>query len=87
MQNKQKGGMRMSTKNPFLGAVLGFFVLGIFYSGGIKKGSIACILLCTFSYILLNFVSSGVSIIANLIGAGLGYVWAKQHNEQISSAC
>ena len=74
----------MSKKSPILGAILGFFVLGIFYSTGFnKQGIIAFVGLIVVSWLLSMFVSAEVAVIVNLVGAFLGYKWAKDHNAAI----
>lgn len=73
-------------KNVILGAFLGFWVLGIFYSTGFnKKGFGACIGLCAVSWVIANFVSPSVSAVVNAIGAYLGYTWTKEHNAELES--
>ena len=74
----------MSKKSPILGAILGFFVLGIFYSTGFnKQGVIAFVGLIVVSWLLSMFVSPEVAVIVNLVGAFLGYKWASDHNASI----
>lgn len=76
----------MSTKNVTLGAFLGFWVFGIFYSTGIsKKGFVAFIGLCLVSWLLVNFVSPTIGVFANVIGAYLGYTWTKEHNAAVEN--
>ena len=74
----------MSKKSPILGAILGFFVLGIFYSTGFsKQGIIAVVGMIVVSWLLSFFVSPEVSVIVNLVGAFLGYKWVNDHNASI----
>lgn len=74
----------MSKKNTVLAAILGFFVLGIFYSTGLnKKGLIAFLGLIVASWIVANFISAELAVIINIAGAYLGYRWASEHNAQI----
>ena len=74
----------MSKKSPILGAILGFFVLGIFYSTGFnKQGIIAFVGLIVVSWLLSMFISAEVAVIVNLVGAFLGYKWASDHNASI----
>ncbi|MBQ7629351.1 MAG: phospho-N-acetylmuramoyl-pentapeptide-transferase [Selenomonadaceae bacterium] len=76
----------MNKKNVGLGAFLGFWVLGIFYSAGFsRKGFGAFIGLCVVSWALANFVSPAVSVVVNAIGAYLGYTWTKEHNAEVES--
>ena len=71
-------------KSPILAVILGFFVLGIFYSTGFnKQGVIAVVGLIVVSWLLSMFVSPEVSVIVNLVGAFLGYKWANDHNASI----
>ena len=74
----------MSHKSPILGAILGFFVLGIFYSTGFnKQGIIAFVGLIVVSWLLSMFISAEVAVIVNLVGAFLGYKWVNDHNASI----
>lgn len=74
----------MSKKSPILGAILGFFVLGIFYSTGFsKQGIIAVVGLIVVSWLLSMLISPSVAIVVNLVGAFLGYKWANDHNATI----
>ncbi len=70
----------MQKKNPIVGAVLGFFVLGLPYSGGMKKGLMALVALCVVSWALAVFVSPSASVLANIVGAFLGYTWTNEFN-------
>lgn len=69
----------MSKKSTTIGAILGFFVLGLFYSAGFKKGLISVIVLTIISYGIC-MVSVEAAIVVNFVGAYLGYTWAKDHN-------
>ncbi len=70
----------MSSKSPILGAILGFFILGLFYSTGVnKKGAITVLGLVVVSYIA-GMISPYVSLLVNFAGAFLGYKWASEHN-------
>ncbi|MBQ9365905.1 MAG: phospho-N-acetylmuramoyl-pentapeptide-transferase [Schwartzia sp.] len=75
----------MNKKSPVLGAILGFFVLGLPYSGGMKKGLIGLVVLCIISWALASFVSPTVSIIANFAGAFLGHTWTNEYNANIDA--
>ena len=76
----------MSKKNAILGAILGFLVFGIFYAGGMKKGGIAFVILMVVSYALCSFISTEVAVIANLVGAYLGYSWVNEHNAAVGAS-
>ena len=73
----------MQKKNPTIGAILGFFILGLPYSGGLKKGLIGLVALCVISSAIAAFVSPHLSIIANAAGAYLGYKWTNEHNAAV----
>jgi hypothetical protein len=76
----------MEKKNVNIAAVLGFFVLGLFYVTGLsKKGIIAVIGLTIVSYAIQTTVGPTVSLVANIAGAYLGYTWAKEFNASIDS--
>ncbi len=71
----------MSKKNTALGAILGFFVFGIFYSTGFnKKGCFTFLGLLAASMILSMAAGPVSSCLANIAGAYLGYKWCNEHN-------
>lgn len=73
----------MSKKSPVLGAILGFFILGLFYSTGFnKKGVIAVIALVFVSW-GVGLASTELSTIVAVVGAYLGYKWVKEHNAMV----
>lgn len=68
-------------KSPVLAAILGFFIIGLFYvTGFTKKGIIAVVALCAVSWVCAVAVSAEVAGIVNLVSAFLGYKWAKDAN-------
>lgn len=74
----------MSKKNTVVAAILGFFVLGLFYSTGLnKKGVVSVLGLMVVSWVVANFVSVELSAIVNVAGAYLGYRWASEHNAEV----
>ena len=74
----------MSKKSPILGAILGFFILGIFYSTGFsKQGIIAFVGLIAVSWIISILVDPSVAAVVHLVGAFLGYKWSNDHNAAI----
>lgn len=75
----------MSKKNAVLGGILGFLVFGIFYAGGMKKGGIAFAVLMVVSYVICNFVATEAGVVANLVGAYLGYSWVNEHNAAVGA--
>lgn len=74
----------MQKKNPIIGAVLGFFILGLPYSGGVKKGLIALVALCIVCSAIASFAGA-LSIVANAAGAYLGYKWTNEYNAAIDA--
>lgn len=75
----------MSKKNAVLGAVLGFFVFGIFYSTGVnKKGVTAFLGLCIAEMVLSQLPLTPVWI-APFVGGYLGYKWVNEHNAQVET--
>ena len=73
----------MSKKSPVVGAILGFFILGLFYSTGFnKKGIIAVIALVFISW-GVGLASSELSTIVGVVGAYLGYRWSNEHNAML----
>ncbi len=75
----------MQKKNPTLGAILGFFVLGLPYSGGMKKGLIALVVLCIVSSAIASLGMPILCIIPNLVGAYLGHTWTNEYNAAIDN--
>ena len=74
----------MSKKNTILSAILGFFILGLFYATGLnKKGVVSVLGLMVVSWVVANFVSVELSALVNVAGAYLGYRWASEHNAEI----
>ena len=77
----------MSKKSPVLGAVLGFFILGLFYSTGFTKKGVIAVL-------ALGFISWGTGLtgiaelggIVAIVGAYLGYKWTKEYNAAVGDA-
>ena len=68
-------------KSPIAGAVLGLFVIGLIYSGGLKKGGITAAVLIAVGFSLnVALDTTFFSWLANIIGAYLGYTWAKEYN-------
>ena len=68
-------------KNKILAAILGFFVIGLFYATGFtKKGLIYVIGLCVASWVLTTFISPGIGLLINIAGAYLGYKFAEETN-------
>ena len=73
----------MEKKNPTIGTVLGFFILGLPYSGGMKKGLIALVALCIVSSAIASLGMPILCIIPNLVGAYLGRTWTLEYNAAI----
>ena len=77
----------MSKKNPVLGAVLGLFILGLYYSTGFNKRAMFIVAgLIIASYGLMFLVSPDVIFVVHLASAFLGYKWCKEHNESLEAA-
>lgn len=73
-------------KSPVLGAILGFFVIGLIYSGGLKKGGLAALALIVVGFALNVAVGTTLfSLLADAIGAYLGYTWVKEYNASIEN--
>ena len=76
----------MQKKNPIIGAVLGFILLGLPYSGGWKKGLIACVGLIVVGVALNMLLNTSMfSIIVDAVGAFLGYTWTNEYNAAIEA--
>ena len=75
----------MSKKNPIVGAILGFFIFGIFYADTTKRGISAFIGLMLASFATAYFVGSVGSTIVAFVGAYLGYSWCKERNDAIDA--
>ncbi len=77
----------MSKKNPVLGAILGFFILGLLYSKGLnKQGALAVLGMMAASYAIMFLVSAELMWVVNVASAFLGYKWSKEHNEAAEMA-
>ena len=73
----------MSKKSPVIGAILGFFILGLFYSTGFnKKGIITGIALVFISW-GVGLASPELATIVSIAGAYLGYRWSNEHNAML----
>ena len=71
----------MQKKNPIIGAVLGLFVIGLIYSGGLKKGGLTALALIVVGFGLNVLVETTIfSVVANVIGVVLGYMWTNEYN-------
>lgn len=74
----------MSKKNTVVAVILGFFILGLFYSTGLnKKGVVSVLTLVVISWVVANFISAEIAVVVNLVSAYLGYKWASEHNAEI----
>ena len=71
----------MQKKSPIVGALLGLFVIGLIYSGGLKKGGLTALALIVVGFGLNVAVETTIfSTVASVIGLGLGYMWTKEYN-------
>lgn len=75
----------MSKKNAVLGAVLGFFVFGIFYSTGANKKGVTAFLGLLIASMVLTQLSPMAAMIVNIAGGYLGYKWVNEHNAQVET--
>ena len=75
----------MSKKSPVLGAILGFFILGLFYSTGFTKRGVIAVIVLLFVSWGAGFASPYLSTIVAIVGAYLGYKWTTEYNAQIES--
>ena len=73
-------------KNKGLAAVLGFFVIGLFYATGFTKKGLAYVIgLWIASALIAGFIAPALSIIVNIAGAYLGYKFAEEANNANSN--
>lgn len=71
----------MQKKSPVVGAVLGLFIIGLIYSGGMKKGGLAAAALIVIGFALNVAVETTIfSTVASVIGLVLGYMWTNEYN-------
>ena len=75
----------MNKKSPVLGAILGFFIIGLFYTGNMKRAAIAFIGLCCLSSIIAACISPSLCMLVNAAGAYLGYTWINEYNKVVDS--
>ena len=73
----------MSKKSPVLGAILGFFILGLFYSTGVNKKGVITVIALVFISWGVGLASPELSTIVAVIGAYLGYKWVNEHNAMV----
>ena len=73
----------MSKKSPVLGAILGFFILGLFYSTGFNKKGIITVIALGFISWGVGLASVELSTIVSIVGAYLGYRWSNEHNAML----
>ncbi len=77
----------MQKKNPVVGAILGLFLIGLIYSGGVKKGLITGLVMIVAGTALnLALGTTIFSFIANAAGAFLGYKWTQEYNASLEEA-
>lgn len=75
----------MKQKNPILGAVLGLFILGLYYSTGFNKRALFIVAgLIIASYAIMFLISPDLMWVVNAASAYLGYKFAKEHNESVA---
>ncbi len=70
----------MQKKNVNLAIILSFFVFGLFYVETTKRSALAVLALIVVSWVLTNFVSPAVGLVANIAGAYLGRKWVLENN-------
>ena len=73
----------MSKKNVVVGAILGFFVIGLFYAKGLNKQSVLLVLGLCILCSLISMVGGPASIIVNFVGGYLGYKWCTEYNANL----
>ena len=73
----------MSKKSPVVGAILGFFILGLFYSTGFNKKGIITVIALGFISWGVGLASVELSTIVAIVGAYLGYRWSNEHNAML----
>jgi len=77
----------MSKKNAVLGAVLGLFILGLFYSRGLNMKTVWIVAgLVIASYAIMFLISPDAMWVINAVSAFLGYKWAKEHNKGLEES-
>lgn len=78
--------MKMKKKSPILGAILGLFILGLFYATGMtKKGLIAVIGLGILQTALALLIDPSLAGVISIVGLFLGYRWTVEHNKQVEN--
>ena len=73
----------MSKKSPVIGAILGFFILGLFYSTGFNKTGIIAVIALVFICWGVGLASPELATIVSIAGAYLGYRWSNEHNAML----
>lgn len=78
--------MKMKKKSPILGAILGLFILGLFYATGMtKKGLIAVVGLGILQTALSQLIDPSLAGVISIVGLFLGYRWTAEHNKQVEN--
>lgn len=78
--------MKMKKKSPILGAILGLFILGLFYATGMtKKGLIAVIGLVILQTALSQLIDPSLAGVISIVGLFLGYRWTAELNKQVEN--
>ena len=73
----------MSKKSPIIGAILGFFILGLFYSTGFTKKGVIAVVALTFISWGAGLAAPELATIVAVVGAYLGYKWVGEHNAMV----
>lgn len=74
----------MKKKSPILGAILGLFILGLFYATGMtKKGLIAVVGLVVVQTAVSQLIDPALAGAVSVVGLFLGYRWCAEHNAQL----
>ena len=74
----------MSKKSPVLGAILGFFIHGLFYSTGFNKKGVITVIALVFISWGVGLASPELATIVSIAGAYLGYKWTSEHNAMLA---
>lgn len=77
----------MQKKSPVLGAVLGLLIIGLIYSGGLKKGGLTALAIIVIGFTLNMLIDTTIfSLVGNIIGGVLGYMWTNDYNAAVERA-
>ena len=75
----------MKKKSPILGAILGLFILGLFYATGMTKKGLIAVIGLGILQTLARLIDPSLAGVISIVGLFLGYRWTAEHNKQVEN--